>query len=711
MKPFLTRLEIQGFKSFANKTSFEFPARVTGVVGPNGSGKSNIVDALRWVLGERTAKQLRGESLSNLIFSGTPKKPAASLARVALHINNQDRVFPFDTAEVIMERKVDRSGNSRLFINKAETRLREIQPLLARAKLGTRGLTIIGQGQSDLFVKSTPKERRIMIEEILGLKEFRLKKEDAERRLKASQTNMEKVTAMINELAPHLKFLRKQKSRWEKRSEIEQELTELEKSYFGFHKTDITKKLEEITTPTNELLKEKGDKEREIQKLEHDLREFEKGEGQRTERAALKKEREKLSNEKSGIEHELIRLETKLELQKEAPRNSVPAAELQKSVKELHHDLQQVVTLKDVGAIKQKLSHWIGVFNKFFGTKPKEEQSHVEREIKERIHKLRIKQGELMDQLTTIQRKENAHEEAQASFNKKFRALVTTIEETRNKVRNLERKMESTHLTHEKLKMKYEELETQWEALGKTKDELRHLKSAEAPPHDAEKKIFRLRGELAAIGETDKEAIKEAKETEERHEFLTKEKEDIERASEDLQTLVGNLEKKIHEDFKSAFRKISNAFNDHIALMFGGGKARLKLIQPTIRLDTDEAEIKEEVNEDTAGIDIDVSIPRKKIKSLEMLSGGEKSLVSMAALFALISISAPPFLVLDEIDAALDDENARRFAELVKKFSKSTQFLIVTHNRITSEHADILYGITMEGDGVSKVLSLKLDIK
>ncbi len=109
------------------------------------------------------------------------------------------------------------------------------------------------------------------------------------------------------------------------------------------------------------------------------------------------------------------------------------------------------------------------------------------------------------------------------------------------------------------------------------------------------------------------------------------------------------------------------------------------------------------------GVEIELNLPAKKIQSLDMLSGGEKSLVSLAALFALIAVSPPPFLVLDEIDAALDEENARRFAELIKDFSKKTQFIVVTHNRATMEAADILYGVTIAEDGSSKILSLKFE--
>ena len=129
----------------------------------------------------------------------------------------------------------------------------------------------------------------------------------------------------------------------------------------------------------------------------------------------------------------------------------------------------------------------------------------------------------------------------------------------------------------------------------------------------------------------------------------------------------------------------------------------------SIEVVEEKEEKKEKPSELSAGVEIEITIPRKKIGSLDMLSGGEKSLVSLAALFALISVSPPPFLVLDEIDAPLDEENARRFSDLVKEFSKKTQFIIVTHNRATMESADILYGVTMGDDGVSKTLSLKLD--
>ena len=190
----------------------------------------------------------------------------------------------------------------------------------------------------------------------------------------------------------------------------------------------------------------------------------------------------------------------------------------------------------------------------------------------------------------------------------------------------------------------------------------------------------------------------------------------MEKAHKDLTGLIKELDDKIHDDFSKFLKAINEEFHRYFRLMFGGGQAKLKLQISNSQFPKESGADGENngINEDNAqeeqrGIDIDLNIPRKRISSLDMLSGGEKSLVSLAVLFALISVSPPPFLVLDEVDAALDEQNSKRFADLIRDFSKKTQFLIVTHNRATMEVADILYGVTMGEDGTSKVLSLKLE--
>ena len=194
------------------------------------------------------------------------------------------------------------------------------------------------------------------------------------------------------------------------------------------------------------------------------------------------------------------------------------------------------------------------------------------------------------------------------------------------------------------------------------------------------------------------------------------------RAQGHLRKLIRDLNEEIRRRFSGAMVKINEEFQKFFELMFGGGSAKLKIVKKELRVKKDEEEREEaaaeggephldesEQEEPEEGVEIQVSLPRKRTSSLEMLSGGERSLAGIATLFALISVSPPPFLVLDEIDAALDERNARRFAEMLEEFSKKTQFIVVTHNRATMESADVLYGVTLSDDGTSKVLSMKLE--
>src|SRR3989344_3425321 len=323
--------------------------------------------------------------------------------------------------------------------------------------------------------------------------------------------------------------------------------------------------------------------------------------------------------------------------------------------------------------------------------------------------------------------------------------MLSVFEKKKDEIGRLESEKNKRLFEEERLNLRLEDIRHEAEQVGRDVSEFKFdLGAATAfsgvPPEavnaeegnaaDAEKRMLRLRGELASIGDVDEALVREAKETETRHAFLSAQLEDLNRAAADLATLMNDLDQRIHQEFTGALGTINAEFQKFFQLMFGGGKARLKLKLPELKAQTAEAPTlaedevgvptakrvgKEEEEERSgdrmveAGVEIEMSLPRRRITGLEMLSGGERSLISIAALFSLISVSPPPFLVLDEIDAALDERNARRFAELIKSFSKNTQFVIVTHNRSTMEVADILYGITMAEDGASKIVSLKLE--
>ncbi|MEK7462988.1 MAG: AAA family ATPase, partial [Patescibacteria group bacterium] len=152
----LKRLELVGFKSFAEKTVLEFPGGIAGIVGPNGSGKSNVLDAVRWILGEREAKNLRGDKAEDLIFAGTPKKSRLGQAQASLHFENEKNFFQLEFAEISISRQVDRDGSNKFFLNKSEIRLKDLIDFFAKVRLGTKGLVVISQGNSDIFVQASP---------------------------------------------------------------------------------------------------------------------------------------------------------------------------------------------------------------------------------------------------------------------------------------------------------------------------------------------------------------------------------------------------------------------------------------------------------------------------------------------------------------------------------------------------------------------------
>lgn len=727
----LQSLELQGFKSFAGKTVFEFPARVTAIVGPNGSGKSNVIDAFRWVLGEREAKQLRGASLDNLIFAGTPKRPAVGYARVALSFDNRARLFDQDETEVTVSRRVDRSGTSEYSLNGGEVRLRDLVPILARAKLGARGLTMIGQGQSDLFVRSSPMERREMIEEVLGLREYRLKKSQAERRLDSSRVNMEKVQAMLEELAPHLRLLRRQKHRWDKRADVEAELIALERSFFAARYHALKRALAAASAPLETLTGTRSSREQAIAKLEREVKALDAASVSGDAGKALRASLAAALDKKSAAERELAKLEAKLEFEASRPAEGAEQkshAEALFLLREAASLLKQALALDSHEAVKTSLAELHGRLEAFLAVR----KPSVDASLTAQAEMLRASLASLTAEVAKLRAEEEEELKRREELQCSFRGQVEALEKERSALRTLDQEIQGELLRKERSQLQFSELEHEWHTLGKPKEELHALPEPAEPVEreEAERRLLRLRGELLAIGEIDEAVVKEATEVEERHAFLTRELEDLTVAVRDLKNLIRELEHRIHEDFKSAFRAINDEFNNYFRLMFGGGKAKLKLVTPkpkeenVVSAEGGEAGAEgaaaepaaepaesepEEDPELQAGIEVDLSLPRKRITSLEMLSGGEKSLVSIAALFALIAVSPPPFLVLDEVDAPLDEQNARRFAELIRTFAEKSQFIIVTHNRATMEAADVLYGVTMGDDGVSKVLSLKLE--
>jgi chromosome segregation protein len=207
---YLKKIEVQGFKSFANKIVFQFHNGITGIVGPNGSGKSNVADAVRWVLGEQSAKSLRGSSMQDVIFAGTETRKPLGYAYVAITLDNSDHILPIDYSEVTVARRVYRSGESEYLINGTSCRLKDVNELFYDTGIGKEGYSIIGQGQIDKILSGKPEERRELFDEAVGIVKFKRRKRTAEKKLEDERQNLVRVNDILSELTKQLAPMERQ---------------------------------------------------------------------------------------------------------------------------------------------------------------------------------------------------------------------------------------------------------------------------------------------------------------------------------------------------------------------------------------------------------------------------------------------------------------------------------------------------------------------
>src|SRR5438105_7545335 len=240
---FLKRLTVKGFKSFADRTTLEFEPGVAVVVGPNGSGKSNVVDAVAWVLGAQGARSLRGGKMEDVIFAGTPKRPASGKAEVSLTLDNAAGIVPMTAREVTITRSLTRAGESAYAINGEPCRLLDITELLHHTGMGRTQHVIVGQGRLDAILQARPEDRRAVIEEAAGILKYRQRKEKAERRLDATAVNLERLNDLVKEVRRHLKPLERQADAARRHGGLTGELRAIRLHLAGREITTLTERL------------------------------------------------------------------------------------------------------------------------------------------------------------------------------------------------------------------------------------------------------------------------------------------------------------------------------------------------------------------------------------------------------------------------------------------------------------------------------------
>lgn len=733
---YLKSLEISGFKSFAKKTSLSFTTSITAIVGPNGSGKSNIAEAFRFVLGEQSIKSLRGKRGEDLIWNGGGEAGRANRASVKLVFDNSKRLFPgLDFDEVGVERVVHRDNSNEYLLNGSQVRLKDVVELLSRAHIGSSGHHIISQGEADRILSASIRERREMIEDALGLKIYQWQKLESIRKLERTEENMKQVESLRHEVAPHLKFLKKQVEKVEKAQEMRRELVNLYRQYFAaedfFVKTEKERLEMEMASPKKEL----AELEQALSKA-RDILTSSKNKDKKSDKlislemtlSELRRDKDVITREFGRIEGELTANRRALEKEKARFLNAESKTVSIKDVEEVVGRIETLGVLEDArklfGEIMKMLrdflvSHKDSVDSTLIADLEKDilglekEKGGYENKIQALIEKEKKHLTEYSELKNLIDKEKDTNRDAEKEVFK----IIARQNELRSVIGSLAAEL-GVVLRHEENFKK--DLGEAGIIIGREATEYLPALSGNSREEQEERRhhIEKIKIRLEDAGGGGADIMKEYQETQERDAFLAKELDDLAKAKTELLTLIDDLDARLDTEFKNGINKINSEFQKFFSLMFGGGRAELVVVKEIRRkkksdieelLSSDPSPAPEETESGPEGLDVNINLPRKKIKSLEMLSGGERALSSIALLFAISQVNPPPFVILDETDAALDEANSKKYGDMIESLAKNSELILITHNRETMSRAGVLYGITMGSDGASRLLSIAFE--
>lgn len=976
---YLKEIKASGFKSFADTIDIELTNGISGIVGPNGSGKSNVVDAVRWVLGEQSVKQLRGEgAMSDVIFTGSKSRRAASFASVTLVFDNSDKYLNIEYDEVQIKRTIYKTGENEYFINNTKTRLKDILELFMDTGASKESFNIISQGDVANILSGKAEDRRVIFEEASGVLKYKKRKDEALRKLSKTHDNMARVDDIISELNTNMEPLKKQSEdakiyleKKEKLENVEIALTVNDIEKYNYEYKYSKEKVSELILSITKMLSENSSEQAKIETIKNNISKLnselylkqqelvkvsanaEKLSGEKamiSERSKYNSEDVKLHDNIISLKEKILKIESQIsalnkEIESEKSNNKIIGeklnnieirlSEIEKNKENLNSKLNQ--KLREITAQKHrrevlmnslennsslpysvknvlnnpKLTGIHGVLGKLLEFEEKYSEalevslmssvSHIvcdnEEDAKEAVRYLKnnnlgratflpisvikprsidsesyetikfmngfvdiasnlvkydtkyrnivlsllgtiivvdnidnanliskklknrykvvtmtgevvniggsitggslkkssilseryelenvikdidvldseIKEienkiNEVDDNYTNLELEKNSiiisvNSNSEILKNKynvlddltnEKSTLMTELSNNQNIVNNVVTNEEEKILNeyykeiekrdelnieinqiHKKIELENEDLINNESSLKNNNQEYNkaqeELKSHEIKVNRLDVKIDNLlniltndysisyekakekyileidsdearsivstlKREIKSLGDVNVGAIEEYDRVKERYEFLNKQKEDLTNAENVLLEIITEMDDIMKDKFSSTFNKIKEAFNETFRKLFNGGKAELKLTDPSNILET--------------GIDIIALPPGKKLQHISLLSGGEKTLTAIALLFSILKVRPVPFCILDEVEAALDEVNVDNFGKYLKEFKGDTQFIIITHKKKTMEYADVLYGITMQESGVSKLVSVKLE--
>jgi chromosome segregation ATPase len=766
---YLRSITMKGFKSFPERVSLEFSPGVSVIVGPNGSGKSNITDAVLWALGEQSPGAIRGASMQDVISAGGKNTSQRREAQVEVVIDNSDGRANTEFSEIAVERRLDRSGDGGYRLNGARARLADVIEVLSDTNLGREMHSVISQGRVETIIHSKPRERRLLIEEAAGLGKHRKRRRRAELKLKGTRDNLDRALDVEREARARLRPLKRQAQAAEIGARIDREETELkarivsEELRFGADRAAAAQKAAALAREKRGKLEEQlaaVSKRRSVAEER-----FAERDRARTQAwgllTKLRAQSERVAVRASGLSRSEAEVEARLErlrvelgpLSLEVGASGAPAQRAVKLEEELGEvdaglktALEGLATARSDAASESAREHALGDV-RAGSERAIRHARRAEGLLGERHRekmRMRLAGGEeLLDDVRTalaaveaagnairarVERTESTvvgNEGDGDEIADELRACSKLEFELQGQMRSISEELTQAEVEAAHLGDRRAEAEREMAAIVERLGE-------EVPPAgeamtdgeraDIDRRLERLDRRRAQIGPVNPLAEREYEEAADHVEQLQAQREDTERAMRELESLIREIDDEIERAFEETFEATATNFEEMVEHLFPGGRGRLRRVslrpvrdderpagEQETPSDDDEPEPEEEEEErDELGVEIEVNPAGKSTRKLSLMSGGEKSLVALAFVFAVFLARPCPFYILDEVEAALDDANIDRFLQLIRRFSDRAQFVIVTHQKRTMDAADVLYGVTMGGDGVTKVVSRKL---
>lgn len=764
------------------------------IVGPNGSGKSNISESVLWCMGEQSPLAVRGQSMQDVIFSGSQGLHSRRAAEVEVVIDNSDGTLPVDFSEVAISRRLDRSGEGEYRINGARCRLIDVIEILSDTGLGKEMHSIVGQGEVEEIVHSKPQQRSLLIEEAAGLGKHRKRRRRAQLKLDRTQENLDRCLDVEREARSRLRPLKRQAEAADHHRRLQRQSLELRARLVA---DDLLKVRTELSAHEKDAAQARQAREGVEQKLEQVSRQRDEAEQKL---AARGQQRELLTKAyfgtQSAAEGVSVRLEQLrdfsglLEANLARAHGDVDAerarqAQLQlidgrdgpaaKGVKPPTPDARWLLEHVDISgrhsreaelllegswvvgslddlpegfqqtAITEAGRAYIGARQGLVdlaGGRDADESEESKERLEalasrcRRLEGLKATSSELAGSLRyLLERVKAARDEFEAEFESSrdessdatagLRELAATEHGLQSELKGINEQVTRCEVMVAQGRDREAEAVSEIEQISKQlgfEIELPEDELGEDGRAEIGRKLEQLTRRREQLGPVNPLARQEYEEALAHVQELKTSREDLEAALKELEQLIRDTDRRIKESFERTFEATERNFEEVVQHLFPGGRGRIRLVKPERpRLviggadangegpsEAGEIEQAEDERADDMGVEIEVTPAGKSMRRLSLLSGGEKSLVALAFMFAVFLARPCPFYILDEVEAALDDINIDRFLSLLRRYSERAQFIVVTHQRRTMEAADAIYGVSMGADGVSKVVSRKL---